>query len=229
MRGEYAVSNNLLIVESDNDKFFIERLRTEVASANFDIETPICRIDEYECLGGLSLKRLQHKLDEIKSEIGKRNLNKIGILLDADNEGIQARVEQINTAVKSITNDLEITQTNTWYRSEILDIEISCHILNINGHGELETLLKEIKSQQSIHADCLYSWQECLEKNNKSMSNKTFDKFWTNIYTRYDCCSKEEQTQAGRKCNLEASLKKDIWNFSHPALTDLKSYLVSFA
>jgi hypothetical protein len=228
MKGEYAVSNNLLIVESHNDKFFIERLRKEIAPADFEfeIETPICRIDEYECLGGLS--NLEYKLDDIKNEIEKRNLKKVGILLDADNEGIQKRIIEINAAVKTIASDLDILSTNTWYKSKTLDIEISCHILNVNGLGELETLLKAIKSHDSISADCLYSWQECLEKNGKEIAPKDFDKFWISIYGRYDCCSKKEKKQADKKCGLEASLQKDIWDFSHDALTDLKDYLTTF-
>lgn len=225
MKGECVVSNNLLIVESHNDKFFIERLRT-IITADFDVSTPFCRIDEYECLDGLS--KLTLKLDEIKSDIEKGHYNKLGILLDADKAGIKKRVEFINEAIKSIDNTLDIIEPNTWYKSKILDIEISCHILNVNGHGELETVLKEIKSQDSIFADCLYSWQTCLDKNNKQISQKEFDKFWVSIYGRYDCCDKTEQKQAGRKCNMEASLQKDIWDFSHPILNDVKSYLASF-
>lgn len=226
MKGGCVVSKNLLIVESHNDKYFIERLKT-FAEADFEISSPVCRIDEYECLNGLS--NLKLKLDEIKSDIEKGYFNKVGIMLDADKVGIQQRVDEINMAVKFITNDLEITATNTWYRSEKFDIEISCHILNVKGYGELETLLKEIKSQDSTFADCLTGWQTCLETKQKTITQKDFDKFWINVYERYDCCSKKEKSQADKNCNPEISLKiKDIWNFSHPALIDLKNYLAMF-
>jgi hypothetical protein len=226
--GEYAVSN-LLIVESENDKYFIERLKKEVNNANFEIDNePICNIDDYECLSGLSVTRLSNKLFDVIENAKKDGIDKIGIMLDADDVGIAERVNNINQSIRTITDDLEITAPNQWYRSEKLDIEISCHILNVSGLGDLETLLKEIKSQDSTFADCLYSWQECLAKNNKEITIKDFDKFWINIYGRYDHCNKNEQKQAGRKCNLEASLQKNIWNFSHPALTNLKDYLAMF-
>ena len=152
----------------------------------------------------------------------------MGILLDADNKGIEDRVNLINKAVRFITQDVAITAVNTWYKSESLDIEISCHILNAGGYGELETILKEIKSQDSTFADCLYSWQDCLEKHNKEITQKEFDKFWISIYGRYDCCSNKEKKQAGTKCSLEASFQKDVWNFSHEVLNGLKNYLAMF-
>ncbi len=220
-------SNNLLIVESENDKFFIERLKQEI-TANFEIDTPICCITSYECLDGLSQASLERKLTAIKNKIGKDELNKIGILLDADNKGVAARIQLINKAIKCIDNELNISMTNTWYKSEPLAVEISCHILNIGGKGELETVLKVIKSSDSTFADCLDAWRYCVTHNNKEITDKDFDKFWVNIYQRYDCCDQEEKKQAGRKCNPEASFQKNIWNFDHPILNDLKSYLAMF-
>lgn len=226
MKGGCEVSKNLLIVESHNDKFFIERLKNYV-EADFEVSPPICRIDEYECLNGLS--NLKLKLDEIKTDIEKGYFNKVGIMLDADKVGVQKRVSEINAAVKIISDDLEIIEPNQWYKSKSLDVDISCHILNVNGSGELETLLKEIKSQESTFADCLNGWQTCLETKQKTITQKDFDKFWINVYERYDCCSKKEKSQADKNCNPEISLKeKDIWNFSHSALTDLKNYLAMF-
>jgi hypothetical protein len=115
MKAEYVASNNLLIVESHNDKFFIERLKREITIANFDVDVPICNISEYECLDGLS--RLTGKIQEIKLDIEKRGLDKIGILLDADNQGIEARVALINEAIKTIHPTLDIISANTWYES----------------------------------------------------------------------------------------------------------------
>jgi hypothetical protein len=227
MKAGYAVSNNLLIVESHNDKFFIERLKREIAAPDFNIDTPICNIDDYECLGGMN--NLEKKLKEICSDIKKRGLDKIGILLDADNEGIAARVALINQAVKSIDSALSISSVNKWYESTFLQIQISCHILNVNGTGELETLLKTIKSKRSTYADCLSGWKACLASQEITINDKDFDKFWVSLYQRYDCCTDQEQKQAGRKCNPETSLiEKDMWDFSHEALNDLKSYLMMF-
>jgi hypothetical protein len=222
------VSNNLLIVESKNDKLFIERLKQEIVPADFDIDEPVCNISEYECLGGLSQTALENKLRGIKRDIAKKGLEKIGILVDADNDGVQAKIELVDKAVKTIDENLAIHSSNAWYQSEALGVQISCHILNIDGKGALETLLKTIKSKDSSHADCLSAWKNCLTANGKVISDKSFDKFWLSVYLRYDGCSHGERKQADKKCNLEASLKKNLWNFSHPCLNNLIQYLQTF-
>jgi hypothetical protein len=222
-----VASNNLLIVEGKSDKLFIERLRQEI-TANFEVDEPIYSTIECECLGGLSTKKLEEKLQEIKGDIGKKGLDRIGILLDADNVGIATRVQEINDSVKCIDANLNITNINTWYKSDSLGIEISCHILNIDGRGELETILKDIKSSDSIFADCLNAWRSCVSNNNKKITDKEFDKFWISIYQSYDCCNRKEKGHKETKCNMEASLQKDIWDFTDPVLDDLKSYLTMF-
>ena len=204
------MSRNVLIVESNNDRLFIERLKQHIVQSDFDIIPPICNITDYQCLNGLTTASLERKLQELERDLNQGILNKIGILVDADNEGIEKRVELINQVIKSIDSDLEITEANTWYKSESLDAHFSCHILNVKGHGELETLLKTIKSQPSLYADCLETWRNCVATQNQKITDKEFDKFWVSIYQRYDCCSSKEQRQAGTKCNPEASFQKDI-------------------
>jgi hypothetical protein len=221
--------SNLLIVESDNDRLFINRLLQEVnLSASIDVDAPICCVDDYECLNGLSKAQLIKKLNDISIEIEKRGIEKIGILLDADNKGVQERLTLVNDSLKKLDGALCIERVNQWVNSQTLDIKVSCHILNVEGYGELETLLRSIKNSDSTFADCLAAWSNCLQRNNKEINRKEFDKFWVQIYQRYDSCSKKEKKQAGRKCDFKASLKKDIWDFSSPRLDDLKTFLKSF-
>jgi len=222
------VSKNILIVESENDKYFIESLKEYLNISDVEIDTPICSIDDYECLNGLSKAKLAHKLQELQIDIEKRGIEKIGIILDADKEGVEKRIELINEALKVIDKDLNITRCNHFIKSESLEIEIACYITNVEGYGELETVLKQIKSKDSPFADCLYDWKRCLEEKSQSIKDKEFDKFWVNTYQRFDCCTKKEQKQAGRKCNPEASMKKDIWNFEHSVLDGLKEFLKLF-
>ena len=56
--------DNILIVESKNDKFFIEALIKRLNLPYIDVDPPICSIDEYECLGGMS--ELKGKLLDIQ-------------------------------------------------------------------------------------------------------------------------------------------------------------------
>ena len=211
--GDLEVSN-LLIVESENDKFFIEALINYMNLSNIDIVEPICLVDEFECIGGIG--NLKRKLYELKARVAKDgNIEKIGILVDADNKGKEERISEI----KELTNSIFSAD----------DVEFLHCITNVDGYGELETVLKEIKKKDSIYADCLNAWQGCLPED-KKIKKKEFDKFWVQIYQRYDCCSKKEAKQADRKCNNEVSLKeKDIWNFEHEILNDLKEFLINLS
>ena len=215
-------------LESENDKYFIESLKDYLNISEVNIDTPICTIDDYECLNGLSKAKLEAKLQELKIEIEKRGIEKLGIIIDADKEGIENRIEFLNEALKVIDKDLNLTRCNHFNKSESLAIEIACYIINVEGYGELETVLKTIKSKDSPFADCLYEWKRCLEENHQAIKDKDFDKFWVNTYQRFDFCTKREQKQAFRKCNPEASMKKDIWNFEHNVLDGLKEFLLLF-
>ncbi len=201
--------SNLLIVESDNDKYFIEALLNHI-NVIIEIDSPIYTIDEYECLGGVS--KLENKLKSLKSQVLKNGIDKIGIIFDADTVGIETRTQEIQQQINVVFG------INP-------DVAFSIHILNIDGKGELETLLKAIKSKPSPMADCLDAWQQCLSSNDKTLKPKDFDKFWVSIYQRFDCCTKKEQKQAGCKCNNEASFKKPIYDFEKEELNELKLFL----
>uniref|UniRef100_UPI003F4B742A DUF3226 domain-containing protein n=1 Tax=Brachyspira catarrhinii TaxID=2528966 RepID=UPI003F4B742A len=207
--------NNLIIVESKNDKFFIERLIEYYNCGNINVQC-IC---EFECLEGIN--NLNKKLKDIKFD----KYDRIGIILDADKEGIYKRIEFINNALKNVCDDVELTLINKLEKSSKLDVDFACYIMNINGYGELETVLKLIKKSDSIFADCLESWRECLKVYNKNISDKDFDKFYINNYIRFDTCNKYEQKQSSKYCSFESAMKKDIWDLDNNILNDLKEFL----
>lgn len=220
------MSKNILIVESANDKYFIEALISYMKIVNIEVDMPICKIDDYECLGGYT--NLEKRLNELKIEIDKGEIEKVGIILDADEAGIEKRVEFINEKLKTICSDISLNSINRFERSEELSIEIACYITNIDGKGELETLMKTIKSKDSTFADCLEEWKKCLTEKGEKISEKDFDKFWINNYFKFDTCTKDEKKQAGTKCNNDIAIKKDIWNFEHDAVEELKTFLNLF-
>ncbi len=217
--------SSLAIVESHNDKFFIEKVSETLGLGNISIDEPTCNPYDFECLDGLT--KLGRKLNEVKTRVDR--YEKIGIILDADDEGVKKRIEFINRHLADICSDVKLTQINEFVKSAELDVEIGCYIMNVDGSGELDTVLKAIKNKESIHADCLESWKECLEQKGKEITKKDFDKFWVSNYLRFDTCSKEEKKQADKKCKGEVAIKKDIWNFDSPVLGDLKSFLLQLA
>ena len=93
--------------------------------------------------------------------------------------------------------------------------------------------MKTIKAQDSIYADCLEAWRNCLQEKKRSISAKEFDKFWMSNYIRFDTCTRKERKQAERKCSMRnfeyiMENKKDIWDFEHVALNELKDFLSIF-
>ncbi len=209
--------SNLIIVESKNDEYFIEAF---IDKLNLNNDTKIN--NKYERLNGLN------NLEETLGVIIYAKYDKLGIILDANKEGIKKRLEFINKALKKNLIDVKIDTTNTLIKSTKLKLEIACYIMNIDGCGELDTVLKTIKSKPSEYADCLDSWRNCLEKEGKKISKKDFDKFWVNNYLRFDTCSTRQMQQAYKECARKKAMEKNIWNFEHDALVNLKVFLELF-
>jgi len=232
--------NNLIIVESANDKYFIEKLNLD----NIEIGKPICNVNDFNCLA--SKDNLKTRLNALELD----SYGRIGIILDADLEGIEQRIVEINNALKSICNDISIEKINQFYRSDEVDLEIACYIMNIDGKGELEDIMKEVKSKDSTYADCLEAWRNCLESKGITIKDKEFVKIWMSHYLKYDTCLGKDKNQKSKKCSNELinntententeeiennlksnafTIKKDIWNFKHPVLAELKEFLVLF-
>jgi hypothetical protein len=227
---------NRLIVESKNDKIFIAKLIQTLNFNNIEIDKPIC-IDYYECLEGLSEKSVTNSLKSLSASLLKNDIQKIGIIIDQDNLTRQKRFEFINSCINEVfetSTSLDnfnklITATNR----DKISVQVGCYFTNVDGQGELETVLKAIKTQDSDYADCLESWRSCIEKQSKNISDKDFDKFWISNYIRYDTCSPQESKQAGRKCGMSAfdyvlKEKSHIFDFAHPVLDGLKDFLKLF-
>jgi hypothetical protein len=205
--------SSLIIIESKTDKYFLENFSKHLKLDN--------NKTEYKYLCGYT--NLDKGLKEIKFD----KINKLGIVLDANSEGIQNKLSFINKCLKNICSDTTIQTINNPTKSKELDVSIICYIANIDGCGEIETILKTIKSQPSIFADCLDEWRKCLEKQDEKISNNEFDKSWLNNYLRYDTCKTSKHKGNKQKyCSGEPAIKKDIWNLNHPALNDLKKFLM---
>ncbi len=225
------MGKNILIVESDNDKYFLEAL-IDTMNLQMDIESsPFCKIDDYECMEGDSIPKLSTALKAVKNRSRKEAISAIGIVIDQDDKEAKTRIKQVNEAIKaSFAIDNCISNIGTLTKVEVdedTQVKIGLYLQNVAGNGNLETVLKRIKKGDSTHADCLNAWRKCIEDGGHSLKETDFDKFWVTIYQRYDQCNKKERKQAGRKCNNEASMKKDIWDFNHEVLKPLKDFLGS--
>jgi len=211
--------SNLLIVESDGDKYFIEALLKDMNIKLKPTET-VCSIDDYECLGGIDereQKKLEKKLKFLSNKIDTgeiEEIDTISIIFDADKIGIKHRKEDIQKKI-----DLVFGKDTK--------VKFRIYIMNIEGVGELEDILKAIKTEDSPYSDCLYYWKECLNENDMEVSDKIFNKFWINNYIMYDTCTtSRDRGKKSKYCVFEYAMKeKSIWNFDHIILDDLKNFL----
>ncbi len=232
--------SSVLIVESKNDKCFVEALIKHLNLQNIKLDNPICQIDDYECLAGLDQQKLINALTLLRNKLPVYDIQAIGIILDDDGQRAE-RIELINKAVKKVFATAErfsntgelITIPIAVDDGDNLNLRLACFLTNVEGQGELETVLKAIKTKPSLYADCLDNWRQCLADNGKTITDKDFDKFWLNNYIRFDTCSNKEQKQAGRKCSMQnfeyvMEHKADIWDFDHPVLDDFKDFLTLF-
>jgi len=226
--------SNIVIVESKNDAIFMQAMVDQI-NCNIQVEQPIY-IDDYESLEGLSETKLITTLKDLEADLQKRDIEKIGIIIDIDNYSEPERLEWVNKCIQQVFKSESLSSTK-----QFIDIctdngtnaKLACYFTNFEGKGELETLLKAIKARESPHADCLNSWKTCIESQGQQINQKGFDKFWVSIYLRYDTCSDNEQQQAGRKCTMSGfdyvmERKKDIWDWNNPALDDLKEFFTLF-
>jgi hypothetical protein len=226
------VGRNILIVESKNDKYFFQSV---IKHLNYDleVEAPIFLDEDYREMAGLDPTKLTQALKSLKAEIQKEDIDRVGIIIDIDRHSETERIQFINDCIgKVFTDTIPLDRVNQFIdlNFEDYNVQLACYFTNVDGQGELETVLRAIKSQDSTYADCLHSWRECLTNQGKEITDKDFDKFWVANYTRYDTCTNKDKKQAGRKCTLDYALqtKISVWNFDHPILDKLKVFFKLF-
>lgn len=233
------MGSNVVIVESKNDKFFFDAIirhlncSIEIAPPLENASQVLISQEDYREMDGLDSSKLKKALKDLQAEIQKGEIERIGVIIDADNSSIEDRISLINECIQEVFPGSPMLQSICEFINlvfEDFDIQLACYITNVDGQGELETVLRRIKNKPSPYADCLSYWRSCVESNNKTISEKEFDKFWVTIYLRYDTCSNNDRRQAQRKCSLEYAMenKTEIWDFNHCILDELKHFFGMF-
>ena len=212
---------NIILVEG-KDNFFIQRLIQGIV---------------VKPMGGLN--NLTMELNILKNSFPKTPYEKLGIILDQDIVTKSERLIFVNKCLQDVfgiqssendkvTPNIQLSDTQIFSTIEIQEIplQIACYFVNVNGVGELETLLRLIKTQLSPYSDCLQEWQNCLTE---KVSQKEFDKLWVHYYIKHDTATRKERKQADQ-LTFENSLKKNppIWDFNSPILDELKGFLALF-
>ncbi|EAZ92432.1 DUF3226 domain-containing protein [Crocosphaera chwakensis] len=236
--------SNVIIVEAENDATFIKRIvkyMNERKGNNINIDnkkgyTTLNDKTPEKTYRGLSEASLTNSLKRVKKRLEKEPIEKVGIIIDMDQKLQQERLDLVNKAMLTVFSEAEtiinINQLVKITKIDQQDIQAACYFMNVNGKGELATVLKKIKTKKSIYADCIESWKTCiintLNDNKKIiLSDNDFDKLWVYNYIYYDISNKEYGfNEKGFKIIMDK--QQDIWNFDHPILEDLKLFLALF-
>ncbi|WP_341731102.1 DUF3226 domain-containing protein [Microcoleus sp. EPA2] len=94
--------SNIVIVESKNDAIFMKAM-VEKLNCDIQVEPPIYR-DDYESLEGLSETKLITTLKALEADLQKRDIQKIGIIIDLDNDSEPERLNLVNKCIKTETS-----------------------------------------------------------------------------------------------------------------------------
>ncbi|PSB58575.1 DUF3226 domain-containing protein [Chamaesiphon polymorphus] len=226
------MGRNILIVESNNDKYFFQSVIKHM-NLDISISAPIFLDEDCRVMDGSDKDKLTKALKDLKADIQKEDIDRVGIILDIDRHSEADRIKFINDyLIKVFPEATPLDRVNQFIELNFDDyqIQLACYFTNVDGKGELETVLKAIKSQDSTHADCLERWRECLISNSKQITDKNFDKLWVVNYIRYDTSTKDDKKDAAKKLTLNYALenKSFIWNLDHPILAELKVFFRLF-
>jgi hypothetical protein len=226
------VGRNILIVESNNDKYFFQSVINHL-NCDIEIASPIFLDEDYRAMDGCDPKKLTNALKDLKADIQKEDIERVGIIIDLDLNSEIERIEFINNCIIQVFPAAKLLDRINQFIDLNFDnyqIQLACYFTNVDGQGELETVLKNIKSQDSTHADCLESWRECLKNRGKEITDKKFDKLWIANYVRYDTSTKDDKKHADKQLTLNYALKNKptIWDLDHPILAELKVFFRLF-
>jgi hypothetical protein len=222
---------NVMIVESQDDEAFLRAIIEHINESNHLTIT----IVEFYILDGIereNYRSLEQRLKRLNNTLLKDDIQKIGIVLDLDEQTREERLALVSQCIQRVFREaVRIDDTQKLFQlNASTNTQIGCHFLHVNEQGELETVLREIKTQDSPHADCVEAWRFCLAQKNIDINRKKIDKLWIQNYIREDTPSQNEKREAKKYCNLSHALtKKDIWNFEHEVLNELKEFLQLFA
>ncbi|WP_204104710.1 MULTISPECIES: DUF3226 domain-containing protein [Spirulina sp. CCY15215] len=231
---------NILIVEGKTDKKFLESYidylcKTAPEKYYFldDIDN-----DNDNIKDATGQDKIFSVLNAQRIFINKRETKNIGILIDADNDGIDKKIEEkINPAIqKAFGTENAIQFPNQKYPITYTEndrentFNIFCHIFNLNGKGELEDILRKIRTNKTLQSPiCLDKFVQCMGDFNIAYPEKEYKKNWVYFYG-YESLKKEQLNIEEIKSKLKNNeyYTPKYWDFDNPLLNELKQFLDLF-
>ena len=205
---------------------------------------------------GYSLSCLTAKLENIKRQLDKPNyqkVNHIAVIVDVDfptsnkpnkeqDGGRENRLFQVSKAINTVfytdINFEKVEEGNIIKSTITLDEDtviddffFSCFLTkNANAEGNLDYLLMDLasKKEEAHHANCLFSWRDCLESKNKTIKDGYLIKLWIDYYIRFDTSNSKEKSDAEIKLKFPYVMEnkgEEIFKFDSSILKSCKDYL----
>ena len=190
---------------------------------------------------------LIRELKALKNDFSNEKYDKVGIIRDMDNSSEADMLLLINNALQeaypienqeikfcNIPVPFEFTQNSTGNK---LTINFACHFVGIDSEGsrkgEIEDILKAIKSEPSPLADCVDKHlPECFDLiGEKNLRDKDLVKLWINHYQRYDTLAKKNRTDEFTSWKNVMEKRSEIFDFKSelPEFRELKDFLKDMA
>jgi len=220
---------NIIIVEGISDKKFLEGY---IAYLQETFPKKYFLIDDIKDAKGQDA--IFSILKSQKININKGETKNIGILIDADEEGITSKIEnKINPAIEkafNIKDSIKALNQKSLILYETKIVNIFCYIFNIDGKGELEDILKEIRTDKNAEIPiCLDKFAECIKGFNEAYPEKEYKKNFIYFYG-YECIRREGLNSEEIKSKLKGYeyYTPQYWNFEHDRLKELKHFLELF-
>lgn len=238
------MGKTFIIVEHDSDKFTFEAILSYMQMQTA-IDVRSAEVTDIEWL----IRSAENNIDvpnglketfiSLFGDIQNGNCERIGIIWDLDSLTNEQRISQMNNAITlaieeyarkkaeiTIALQTPITAINQFFDLIVdgIEVKIACYFVNYEGKGEIEDVLKAIKSQPSPLADCVDSkLPECLALNDeKELRNKDLVKLWINNYIRYDTLLKKDRKDAFTKWENVMLKRNSIFDFSKDEVIELK-------
>lgn len=235
------MAKTLIIVEDDSDKYTFEAIIRHINLQDNlsvihtpDIEWKSIADENNPSRPNALIKGLKSLLNDISKE----KYDKIGIIRDMDTNTKENRLLLVNNALREAYSDVaqELTDVNRLFPFSFLQnstgnsliVHFACHFVHLNNKGEIEDILKAIKTQPSPLADCVDEHlPACLGINEDELREKDLVKLWFNHYQRYDTLSKEQRKSPFTTIKHIMEQRTHLFNFDKdvPELNELKQFL----
>ena len=236
------MASTLLIVESPNDKAFMELLLAQPQAAEISTIQPTEIEHLHNFLGTDGKEKrgktaLSQKLQVTRSELSKTkaHIQHVAVIVDADSppHGGQAQsLALINRAFEEafgvdprFSAPGEVITPTVDLLGEKISLSLSCFLMqDATGEGNLDTVLKAIASRSCVESDCLEEMNRCVEAQT-GQPMRDFTKQWVNYYLRSFAHKKQLNNAEARLHEVISAHGRDMFDLDAPLVAGLKAYL----